>query len=221
MFVIKKIQKFKKILDEIGIENTFNVFDFSENQKVENSIHIPFASDEFRKSEKINHIIKYNRDNIKPEIFCLFDSDIFFNEDSYINIINLIRNFDKRFFYVGYVNDLIFNPDTKLDIDNLKIIGKYKSNRRDVFGLGGTYFVDFNELHDIGGYDENFTTWGGEDDDLGNRFARKQIKRKQMNCDFFHLPHTKVQKIDWDQYKKQCEMISQNVTYKPSKILSK
>ena len=220
-YVINKVKKFKKLLDDVGIENEFNVFDFSKEQKVPDSIHIPFKHDEFRKSEKVNHILKYNKENIKPDIFCLFDADIFFNEDSYINIINLIRNFDKNFFYVGYVYDLIFDQNTKLDLTDNKIIGNFKENKRDVFGLGGTYFIDFNTLYDIGGYDENFITWGGEDDDLGNRLARQRIRRKQLECKFYHLPHSRTQVIDWGQYKKQCELIAQNVTYKPSSILSK
>jgi hypothetical protein len=220
LFVIGKISKFLVELKKHNIECVFNIFDFSEIKKIENSIHIPYPISEYKRAEKINHIIKYNCDNICPEIFCLFDSDIFFDEESYVNIINLINNFDKKFFYVGRVNDIIFDGNVQLDMNNLKLTGRYHSRKRDVFGLGGVYFINFDELHTIGGYDENFITWGGEDDDLGNRFARKRIFRQNLDCDFYHLPHGRAQEVDWGQYERQCKLIAQNVTFKPSRILS-
>ena len=137
LFVIGKINKFLFELKKHNIDCVFNIFDFSEVKKIENSIHIPYPISEYRRAEKINHIIKYNCDNICPEIFCLFDSDIFFDEESYVNIVDLINKFDKKFFYVGRVNDIIFDGNVQLDINNLKLTGRYHSRKRDVFGVGG------------------------------------------------------------------------------------
>jgi hypothetical protein len=218
-FVLGKLSNFFFELKKENIDFSFTIFDFSETPKIEGGIHIPYPVSEYRRAEKLNHVIKYNCDNLCPDIFCLFDSDIFFDSESYQVIIELIKNFDKKFFYVGYIFDLIFKGQVQLDLKNIQLVGNFYPKKRDVFGLGGAFMIDFNELFDIGGYDENFITWGGEDDDLGNRLSRKGIKRKNLNARFYHLPHTHIQKIDWNQYKKQCELIMVHSTFKPSKII--
>lgn len=189
-FVKYHLTNFNEFLLTMGINSYLNIFDFSENQVIEDSIHIPFPDKSFRKAEKINHILKYNYDNIKPDIYCQFDSDIFFSPDSYFDFLELLLNFDHNKFYVSNVFDIPLEYQKKIDYENFAINGEIEINERFVYGLGGTFLISFRKLYDIGGYNEMFQYWGGEDDDTANRLVRLGMSRQEYKINLYHLPHS-------------------------------
>jgi hypothetical protein len=188
-FVSHHLNEFKKFLEKNNVSCSVNVFDFSEKKVIPESIHIPYPKGSFRKSEKINQILKYNCENICPKIYCQFDSDVFFKVESYQNILNTIKQFDNNKFYVSNVNDIDMSQRHLINYDVKVLKQGIRLNERTVYGLGGTFLVSFETLYNIGGFDERFQYWGGEDDDVANRLVRLGLQRESYSAKLYHLPH--------------------------------
>lgn len=209
-FIRHHLEKFKSFLNKNGVICDLNVFDFSENNVIPNSIHIPFPPRSFRKSEKINHILQYNCDNICPDIYCQFDSDIFFDSEMFPKLLNIIKNFDYNKFYVSDVYDIPMSHRHMIDYTNNQIPNNIPLSKRYVYGLGGTYLVSFDKIYEIGGYDERFRYWGGEDDDIANRLVRFGLSRYDYDCKLYHLPHpNSITHLDQptEEYEKRIEKV--------------
>jgi predicted glycosyltransferase involved in capsule biosynthesis len=61
-----------------------------------------------------------------------------------------------------------------------------------VGGLGGVYICDTKLLIDLGGFNEKYTGWGGEDGDMLGRIWYSEIHHKFRPTNHFapyHLPH--------------------------------
>lgn len=193
MCIFKAIQ-FVKFLNKNNLNSILNVFDFSEKQVLENSIHIPYPSNEFRKSEKINNIIKYNFEKINPTIFSIIDSDVVILQEEYIDLANsLIELYNnENIFYTCFLSDI--RNRSCIDFKNNKIdIKKAEIELRSVDYLGAFFSIHFKELCKIGGFDERFVDYGGEDCDASDRLKRNGLKSKQLGATFYHLPHISLE----------------------------
>lgn len=174
------------------------LFDLSNTQVLSESIHLPFIESTYERSKKINHCIEWNILNYKPDIICFLDSDIFFLEDQYINFSNAIENFDKTTFAVSDVWDI--KDNSLLDFDNYKfknlsfnsklnILTGAPVEKRTIKGLGAFFMIDLNAIVEVGGFDERFIVWGGEDDDLRYRLQRNKLKPVNLPVTLFHINH--------------------------------
>lgn len=219
---IHSITKLIKYLNNYGINSQLNIFDFSEEQIIENSIHIPYPKGEFKKSEKINNVIKYNNDIIKPKIFTSIDSDIFIMEQQYEELKTLILQLldNDKMFYTCYVQDILNRGSIDL-INNTINLYQTPIMKRPIPSLGAFYCIHFKELYNIGGFDERFLVWGGEDDDVKLRLERNGLIMKQIDTTLYHMPHRNLNfVVGGEQYNKQCYILDNDKSIiRISKIL--
>ena len=211
LFCYEKIKKFSEYAKCKKIDVEVCLFDFSETKELENSIHIPYKNGEFKKSEKINKVIEYNYNHINPDIFAFLDSDVFFEQSEFDKLINEINNFKSNTMTICGVLDIQNTKD--VDYYNNEIINRnILVKPRLMSGLGAFYMIDFNILFNIGGFDERFICWGGEDDDVGYRLIKKGINRMYTSIQLLHLPHETLsnEAINSNQYKRQCSLIGNN-----------
>jgi predicted glycosyltransferase involved in capsule biosynthesis len=163
------------------------LFDLSENKVIDDAIHIPLTDYTYERSKKLNLCIEWNHLNYNPDVICFLDSDVFFLEDQYTLFSNIINNFDRSKFITSDVFDI--QDNSYVDFENLCFNQSPPIIMRHIPGLGAFFMIDFDTLVQIGGFDERFTVWGGEDDDLRYRLERKQTTRITLPVKIFHLNH--------------------------------
>lgn len=203
-----ELKKLVSFLNENKIDSVCNLYDFSPEKILEDAKWFPFPLSEFRKSEKLNIVLN---DNETHDFFCLVDCDCFFSPSDYHKILQQIKTLQ-----VGdiitydlaklggdrnkYIIDGVFHPEKtrwSYAYSGLMENGPLKSS---MGGLGGVFICSTNLMLEVGGYDENFKTWGGEDGDLMNRIMiKKNYRQIKPTKDFapFHLEHF----TDWNNKK--------------------
>jgi predicted SAM-dependent methyltransferase len=206
-FTWPQLQKFTTYLKNKGINASCNLYDFSETKtiKIPEAIHIPTPAGEFKKAWKINRVIEANEDST---FFSLFDSDAFFSEEDYPRVHNLLKDFQPNDFFVFNLYDL-------MSIIGIDFAGatydpnKFQLAFRHLGALGGAYIVYTQALVDIGGFDERFICWGGEDEDVSNRLELNGLKKHLVEIPLYHLPHARMslQQIKTPQYAAQCHVL--------------
>lgn len=202
---------FNSFKNQINDKYILNLFDFSEKIVIKNSIHIPYPKDYFLKSKKINDVLKFNK-QLNCDFICLIDSDIFLLDEDFDVLIENLKKLRKDEFYVSDCYDL-YNKEYVLNgLFNEK--KDFISKRSDTT-LGGFFIVPYNVINEIGGFDERFIVWGGEDDDMNNRLVKYGLIRKKLTLNTYHLPHRKLdisKTINGDEYKNQVNILCNDKT---------
>jgi predicted SAM-dependent methyltransferase len=214
-FTWPQLQKFTSFLKTKGINASCNLYDFSETKtiKIAEAIHIPTPAGEFKKAWKINRVIEANGDST---FFSLFDSDAFFSEQDYIRVYNLLRDFHQNDFFVFNLYDLVSN----IGVDFAQATynpDQFQLAFRHLNALGGAYIIYTKALIDIGGFDERFICWGGEDECVSNRLEANGLHKHLVEIPLYHLPHTRADShkaIQTPQYKAQCHILYNDKTIK-------
>lgn len=177
------------------LSNYFNtnyrIWDYSPTQIVKDSIHIPYPLSAFRKSEKINNILA----NTTETLFSIMDSDCFLYRNDYEKLAELILSNGVKSCYTFDVDD-IDDKDSIQVIENIKQPEQCITTNRfpgRAGGLGAFFICNTQVIKDLGGYDEKFTTWGGEDGEVYNRiYYHNDIKKVPSRTDqirLYHLSH--------------------------------
>lgn len=207
-FAWNKLKEFSEFCGHNDIQNVCLLFDFSEEKKINDSIHIPYLKNEYKRSEKINKVLEYNYKNYNPELICFLDSDVFFNKDQYFYLLHEIKNFNKNDVMVSKLQDIQNNDAINFENNYTE----YQVKERIITGLGAFFLINFSILFNIGGFDERFIVWGGEDDDIASRLDNLGIQRYYIPIIFYHLPHESLRTntINTEQYKKQYKIIYNN-----------
>lgn len=199
-FTWDRLKKFTQFLNQKGVDAKCFLYDFSERKIIEDSIHIPYPDGVYKKAEKTNIILKQQKNY---DFFLMIDCDAFFNEDDYENMFNIISELS--------LGDIITFDLAKLEsnVDDYIIDGQFvveKSNWSYAYsgkkengplngymgGLGGVYISDTKLLLELGGFDEKYVGWGGEDGEMLGRIMTSKNKHKVIpirNFAPFHLPH--------------------------------
>ena len=199
-FAWKELKKLTKYLKEKNVEVISTLYDFSVKKIIEDSHHISYPVGVYKKAEKTNLILK---DRKNYDFFMMMDCDAFFYEKDYDDLLNIIHNLEK--------GDVITFDLAKLDnnIRDYIIDGKFKIENADwsyaysgernngplngyIGGLGGVYICDTDLLISLGGFDEKYQGWGGEDGDMLGRIWDCKIPHRfkpTRNFAPFHLPH--------------------------------
>lgn len=189
-FSSEKINDLVDFLYEKGVDCNFTLFDFSEKKQIEDSVHFPYDPKSYDRSKKMNICIKYLIEKENPEFICQFDSDIFVDEKNYQKFFDLIQNATRDEFYIAQVFDISEMSLPFINFSTFKVdTSKLMYTVRNITGLGAVFLTKTSNIKDIGGFDERFTVWGGEDDDLADRLLKTNKKRKFFNFNFYHLPH--------------------------------
>jgi predicted glycosyltransferase involved in capsule biosynthesis len=194
-------KKMVKNLKEKGLDITCTLFEYGKHFYFEDSIKIDMELGYYERSKKINIALNHQiNENIR--IVAIMDSDLFFIEEQYDEIYDHIKELESgsdNFFYTYNLLDLNEDErkeviiDTDINTNKLKDI-KSKLIWRHSWGsgtLGGFFITPLKPLKSIGGYNENYLTWGVEDDDALTRIKTVCEWRPKMWTGPYHLFHPK------------------------------
>lgn len=183
---IKDLQQYL-LLNDLNVQ--VNVFEFSEEQRFEDSIFLPIEK-EYNKSYKLNHALKWLCLNVKRsiDILSFIDSDCVIDVKDYPKVLEQFTNFDKSKYYCNNLTKL--DKTEYFDTEQLTLKPFYTFvNSGIINGLGGMWICDLDTLYEIGGFDERYTGWGLEDEDVGKRLYLKGLEFQQLDFKVYHLPH--------------------------------
>lgn len=195
-----QLKKLTSYLQNNGIDAVCNLYDFSPEKILQESNWKPFPLAEFRKAEKLNLILKEQENH---EFFSMVDCDCFFHLEDYSKILFQIKNL-KKGDIITYDLAKLGGDVSEYIVDGIFIKDKakwsyaYSGSRENgplsssFGGLGGVFICHTNLIIEVGGYDEKYKTWGGEDGDLLNRIInKKNYNTINPTRDFapFHLEH--------------------------------
>lgn len=200
LFTWPKIIDFTNFLIKNGINAKCTLYDFSPEKLINDSIHIPYPLGTYKKAEKTNIILKEQKDF---DFFMMVDCDAFFDVSDYDNFLEIfhnLKNGDVVTFDLAKLNDNVneYIIDNNFNIEKADWSYAYSGNRNNgplngyVGGLGGVYLCDTNLLIDLGGFDEKYVGWGGEDGDMLGRIWSSTIPHEfkpVRNFAPYHLPH--------------------------------
>lgn len=208
-FTTYQIKKLISFLEKNKIECSLHLYCFGKENLLKDSIHVNLEALNYHRSFKINYAIKdIIRKEIKPDLFCCFDSDIFILEQDYEKFLSYINNTN---FKNKYLTAKWYDSSHREDFDFFKY--NYVNNIRvetiRASDASGFFVVNFEILKSIGGYDERFTVWGGEDNDLCIRLNKKNIKKQWIDFFFVHLKHERLNEISILQTKDKDRYLNQ------------
>lgn len=199
----KELKKMEKVLRGRGLEFNAHIFEFGDNFIFEDSIKITQKLEFYEKSKKINLIMNHPL-NDSCDYFAIMDSDLFFTEEQYYMVYNHIKeieNSNNQIFFTYNLLDIHEDERNKiLDTKNNELIfeklEEFKSRYswRHSYGsgvLGGIFIVPLIKLKEIGGFNENFLTWGAEDDDAHVRLTGHCTWNPKLNQGPYHMWHPK------------------------------
>ena len=208
LFTSVKNKEMVEYLKNKGLDIEYKLYDFSLIKFIpyEEVIHIP-TDKKFYKSWKINRVIEMSKDY---DYIINIDADVFLMDDNYDYLCEILSNLNKseNKFYVSNLLDLI-NPNEInfgkriINKNNLKFYERY------VNSLGPFYIVEVKKLFDIGGFDENFTVWGGEDDNMSERLITYGLVKETLKSKPIHLPHknNNYEVVSSEEYKDQIKIL--------------
>lgn len=186
-FSINNNSKLVEFLNKNGCDVTYKIYDFSPEKLIVNSTHIPFKLGEYKRSEKINIVLN----TINSDFFSVIDSDCFFYSSNYYDILTLyntldidnVYNFDWR--KLNDIESLDFLNNTYTPTSNWN----YAMGNDQVGGLGAFFIVPTNKLKQIGGFNEQIITWGGEDGEVLDRLLKITKRICIYDISPIHIPH--------------------------------
>lgn len=199
-FSWEEIKKFTSFLKENDINAVCNLYDFSVDKITNESTHISYPLGVYKKAEKTNIILNDQKDY---DFFMMVDCDAFFHKDDYIKFLELFKSLnsgDVVTFDLAKLEDRVseYIIDGEFQIDNADWSYAYSGNRNNgplngyLGGLGGVYLCDTNLLIELGGFNEKYVGWGGEDGDMLDRIWSSKLThsfKPTKNFAPFHLPH--------------------------------
>lgn len=203
-----ELKKFTTYARSKGLDIEPFLFDFSEVNVLNDAIHIPYSNTSYKRSEKINKVIDYHGEY--DGFFSVMDSDIFIDEQDYDVLIYLLKNMKTNKFYVFKINDLITHKginflDNKIDYKVLEF-----NERQFEPDLGGLFFVESKCIIQ-NKFDEFYTVWSCEDNDLSYRLQKIGKIKLLLPIIPYHLPHTHALKdFDLPQRDKQVKRLFSN-----------
>ena len=195
-----ELKKLSLFLRESGIGAFECLYDFSVEKIIDDSKHIPYPLGTYKKAEKTNIILK---DQQKYDFFMMMDCDAFFQKEDYSKLLNVlldIKKGDVVTFDLAKLEDNVshYIVNGEFDISKANWSYAYSGKRENgplngyMGGLGGVYICDTSLLLDLGGFDEKYKGWGGEDGEMLSRMWESKIPhafKPTKNFAPFHLPH--------------------------------
>lgn len=157
-----------------------------EYRSVENVVALYKPMGQFlHRTRMVNDILKciINHPDFKDTPYvCINDCDAFFNPEQYIKSVEMLQNgYSMVYPYAGNFMDI---PRTII-LDG-EIRNPYLVNPKSV---GGAVFVNKNDYLSIGLENENFISYGYEDDERYERAVKLGLKVGRTDGDCWHIHH--------------------------------
>lgn len=186
-FSIPKNLELVDFLKQNDCNVTYNIFDFSLKKTLDNAAHIPFQTCEYKRSEKINIVLK----NDNSDFFSIIDADCFFDEADYPKILELYNSLDSNNTYTFDWKKV--NSAEHFDFNNRLFKRKddwsYAMGHGLNGGLGAFFVVSTLKLKEIGGFDETIKTWGEEDGVALEKILKISTRIRNYDLSPYHIPH--------------------------------
>jgi len=199
----KELKKMIKNLRERGLKINAYMFEFGDNFIFDDSIKITDPLEFYEKAKKNNLAINHPV-NDTSDFIAIMDSDLFFSEEQYDMVYDHIQQLEsktEKVFFTYNLKDINENERKEvIDFDSVSLIPekleelKPKYVWRHSWGagvLGGIFLVPTPEIRQMGGFNENFLTWGAEDDEAYVRLKGLCRWEPKMHQGPYHLWHPK------------------------------
>jgi hypothetical protein len=157
----------------------------------------------------------------------LIDADILMTQSTFDYGMAMIVN-DRYKVYSPYSKFLDLNREAsiKFSVDYEMQFGR--GSLTDRYGnykykIGGAIFFDRDAYMSIGGYDESFEGWGGEDDEFYVRAVRllKVSKSDRVDDNIYHLWHDRSQITAHEKYSENVAKLRVTETIELSELKNK
>lgn len=186
-------------LKEKGLNITCSLFEFGRTFHFDDSIKIEMDLNYYERSKKINIALNHETNN-NVDFVGIMDSDLFFIQEQYDEVFDDVKelenSYNTKFFTYNLLdldseqrNEVVVNGD--VDLEKLQIL-KPNFAWRHSWGsgtLGGYFLAPVQHLKAMGGYNENYLTWGAEDDDALTRLKGHCEWNPKMWKGPYHLYH--------------------------------
>lgn len=189
-YAINELKNLVSFLSQ-HIDCKYKVYDYSPEKFIQESIHIPYGASVYKRSEKINNILSQTT----SDLFSIIDSDCFVCREDYNKLAEILVNssvescitFDVLDFSAEDTDKIVYkNADPNQFVVSSRFPGR-------AGGLGAFFITNTNNLKKNGGFNEKFTTWGGEDGEIYHKINMDEsIKKIACNKEIirlFHLSH--------------------------------
>lgn len=142
------------------------------------------------------------------EYYVMGDADALLSEESFCSLresVSLLDSGDASIVFpfdnVLYLNE----PDTKRIVANEPLLPGSKDHGAEIFRQTGLCNIFKKSTWDaVGGFDEEFTNWGAEDDAFMTKCRRLVGESIRLKGKIFHLFHPKV---DTSEYRKSTDYV--------------
>lgn len=184
------ISELKNLVEYLSqyINCKYSIYDYSPKKIIEESIHIPYGPSVYKRSEKINNILK----NTTSDLFSVIDSDCFICREDYSKLAEILVNNNKESCFTFDVLDFNDENTSKIVYKNADPTQFSVSNRFPgrAGGLGAFFITSTENLKKHNGFNLNFTCWGGEDGEIYDKIHRDDsIEKIPCKKDFIRLYH--------------------------------
>ncbi len=200
------LKSFADYCNDNGVAVEPFLFDFSEVQVLPDAIHIPYPKGDYKRSEKINKVFAHHAG--EETFLAICDSDVIIRPEDYDAMMYFIVTVKKNKYYVFKVDDL--TSVKGVDFENNKINFDELETQPRQFepDLGGLFMLHNDIIKTAGGFDERFTVWGGEDNEISYRLQGNGFSKILLPVVPIHLPHDHaLLEKDLEQYKKQVQIL--------------
>ncbi len=114
------------------------------------------------------------------DIYVFADADIILEKEGFLKCVNAMNDFEA----ITPNKVEITNVNIDKSKDQLQIL-----NKRDLYSFaGGILFITRNGFDKIGGWDERFEGWGGEDNAMSHLIYNR-LRSKTFNLVSYHIDH--------------------------------
>lgn len=192
-FTWQNLQRLEQYLKDSNVDIVCKLIDFSPTKIIEDCTeHDPYPLSVFKKSEKINKSL--NKSN--SDFFGIIDSDAFISDDQYNTILELCNILKKSDVYTFDLKDIentgevINYDDGTFNRENVTFSSRYPDGANP--GLGGAWLSCTDTLKSFGGFNEEFTGWGGEDGEVFGKLwmdGNVNTVKNWGDINVWHLPH--------------------------------
>lgn len=165
---------------------------------IENTTYFHYPSDNhlMHRTKVLNNLAK----EAKTNIIVNYDVDVLFTVEKYIEAMNLIKEgYDFVYPYNGvFLNVPRSFYNTLNETKDINSIINNNFNPLSTASVGGCVFWNKESFLKGGGENENFISWGYEDNERLIRFSKLGFKHTRLEGPLYHIDH--VRSVNSDAY---------------------